>query len=324
MLYLTTRGRSDAYTPARALQENRSPDGGLYVPRQEPDLRELAENAENRSSYAIIAQVLNTLLDSHLSPMDVEFALGAEPFQVSDLDARTRIAELWHNPDGDFLRHALNLKRAVVGAEAEEFASDWLKIAARIALLTALTAAMQPKEPLDLVVPSGDFSAAMAAEYGKSWGLPIDRIIVCCNENNGLWNLFHLGEIRTEGTLFETSTPECDYLIPPDLERLLCRRFGRKEALRFALAQEAGKTFYLEENQLPVLKKGMYITVVGMERIPVMISSMKLTQGYDAGEYTALCYVGLLDFRARHKGSAAALILDEKRKEMENGAVRNR
>lgn len=36
MLYISTRNKSDSYTAHRALHEDRTPDGGLFMPMQVP------------------------------------------------------------------------------------------------------------------------------------------------------------------------------------------------------------------------------------------------------------------------------------------------
>lgn len=313
MLYLTTRSKRDAYTPRRALTEDRSPDGGLYVPMQKPDFESVFQHLTDNSFCKNVAEVLNVLADVKLTALDIEFAIGPNPFRLVNLDTRTIIGEIWHNSECNFRRTALNLKRAIIGAEPQETTADWLMISCRIALLFGLFGKLDPAECLDVAVPAGDFSAVMAAWYGRNWGLPIGNIVICCNENNGLWNLFRYGELRTDGAVIETSTPGSDYVVPPDLERLIYELFGEGEVQEFTEICSIGKTYYLEEMSVQKLKQGMYVTVVGTDRIPVMRASMKRTQNYDADAYAALSYIGLMDYRAGTRSNPKALILAEQR-----------
>lgn len=48
MLYVTTRTKQDTFTAARALSEDRAPDGGFYVPMRLPrlDRREIKKLGE--------------------------------------------------------------------------------------------------------------------------------------------------------------------------------------------------------------------------------------------------------------------------------------
>lgn len=313
MLYLTTRSEADVYTPRRALTEDRGPEGGLFVPAQKPDFGALFQNLAANSFCHNVAEVLNILTDANLTPMDIEFAVGQNPFRLVHLDTRTMVGETWHNSEHHFRRTALNLKRAMIGAEPQETTADWLMIACRVALLFGMFGKLNPSECLDLAVPSGDFSTVMAAWYARDWGLPIGNIVICCNENNGLWNLFRYGELRTDSIVIETSTPGSDYAVPPDLERLIYELFGRDEVGKFTEICGIGKTYYLEESCVQQLKQGMYVTVVGTDRIPVMKASMKVTQNYNADSYTALSYIGLMDYRAGTRGNPRALILAEER-----------
>ncbi len=313
MLYLTTRSKDDAYTPRRALMENRSPDGGLFVPMQEPYFGDLLQNLASNPFCENVAEVLNVLTGEHLSALDVEFAIGTEPYKLVDLDTRTIVGEMWHNFENNFRRTALNLKRALIGAEPEETTSDWLMISCRIAMLFGLFGKMNPADLVDIAVPAGNFSAVMAVWYARSWGLPVGNIVICCNENNGLWSLFHQGEIRTDGTVIKTTTPSCDCVVPADLERLIYAVLGENEAKKFAEISARGKTYYLDEERFKQLKRGMYVSVVGTDRIPIMKASMKVTQNYDADLYTVLSYIGLMDYRAGTRSNPKALILAEER-----------
>ena len=63
MMYVTTRGKNDVYTPALTLQTDRGSDGGFFVPFRMPqfsrdDLNELMTYKPSQN----IANTLNLLL----------------------------------------------------------------------------------------------------------------------------------------------------------------------------------------------------------------------------------------------------------------------
>ena len=69
MLYLTTRSKQNTYTAARALTEDRGPDGGFYVPLQLPrlddsEIKSLGANSFSQNVAEVINLFFGTRLDS--------------------------------------------------------------------------------------------------------------------------------------------------------------------------------------------------------------------------------------------------------------------
>ena len=186
MLYITTRSRRDAYTAQRALRESRGPDGGMYLPFRGPsysteEWRELAAAPFGRR----VAEILNRLFGSKLSCWDVDVCIGRNPVPLVPLGHRTLAAELWRNPGLSYDHMARELAEQLLGQT--DYRTGWLAIALRIALLFGIYGQLPTEEPTDISVIAGDFAAPVSACYAKQWGLPIGKIICCCNENSGLW-----------------------------------------------------------------------------------------------------------------------------------------
>lgn len=319
MLYVTTRIKQDAFTAHRALAENRGPEGGFYLPMRMPkyDAAQIAALGEKTFSQNM-AEMINLLFGTELDSWGLEFAIGRYPVKLVRLSAREMVAETWHNPIWRFERLAMGVEKAIRQSDQiSQQPTDWLMIASRIAVLFGVFGELMcggdvsADKPLDVAVPSGNFSAVMAAWYAREWGLPIGTILVCCNENGGVWNLLNKGEIRTDAVAAHTDTPACDYTVPTDLERLICATLGQAEALRFCEVCRRGGVYYLEKNQTERLQKGIQVSVVGSSRMESTIANLHRTIGYNADPYTALVYSGLADYRARSGGSGAALILSD-------------
>ena len=103
MLYATTRSKVATYTAQRALKEERSPDGGYYIPTSLPvySADELEALLKEPASE-IVARILNGFFKGKLGRMDVEFALGRKFFGLARISHRIVIGELWRNADGSF------------------------------------------------------------------------------------------------------------------------------------------------------------------------------------------------------------------------------
>ncbi len=80
---------------------------------------------------------------------------------------------------------------------------------------------LQAGEPLNAVVPTGNFGNILAAYYAKQMGLPIGKLICASNENKVLFDFFQTGVYDRNREFVLTSSPSMDILISSNLERLI-------------------------------------------------------------------------------------------------------
>jgi len=317
MLYVTTREKNDPQTTPKALSADRGADGGLYVPFQIIKLG--AEDVQamlEKPFSCCIAEVLNLFFSCRLTGLDVEFAIGRNPYKLVPMNHRIVVAELWHNLDNCYDRLERELAAKICASQGVELKlTSWLRIGIRLAVLFGIFAQLHQLgmgTAVDVSVPTGDFSAAMAVWYGRDMGLPIANIICSCNENSGVWELLHLGELHTDGDPTVTTTPLADAVVPAELERLISATMGREEAKRFADTCASGRIYHPHTESLPMLKKGMFSAVVSRSRLDALIPSVYRTNTYILGPYTALAYGGLMDYRAKTGETRPALMIAER------------
>ncbi|MFH1511718.1 MAG: threonine synthase, partial [Bacillota bacterium] len=86
-------------------------------------------------------------------------------------------------------------------------------------------------QPLNFVVPTGNFGDILAGYYAKRMGLPIGKLICASNRNNVLSDFFLDGVYYTHRTFFKTMSPSMDILISSNLERLLYESADRDPAV---------------------------------------------------------------------------------------------
>lgn len=76
-------------------------------------------------------------------------------------------------------------------------------------------------QPLNVVVPTGNFGNILAAYYAKKMGLPIGKLICASNSNNVLTEFLSTGVYDRNRKFYTTISPSMDILVSSNLERLL-------------------------------------------------------------------------------------------------------
>ena len=84
-------------------------------------------------------------------------------------------------------------------------------------------------EPVNVVVPTGNFGNILAAFYAREMGLPIARLICASNRNRVLTDFINTGVYDKNRSFHTTTSPSMDILISSNLERLLYALSGRSD-----------------------------------------------------------------------------------------------
>ena len=105
---------------------------------------------------------------------------------------------------------------------------NWGRISSQVPYYVSgyLQAASKIGEPVDFVVPSGNFGNILAGYVAKRMGIPIRRLIVATNENNVLAKLVKTGVYEVTPTQI-TSSPSMDISEASNYERLAFELLGR-------------------------------------------------------------------------------------------------
>ena len=318
MLYETTRSKVATYTAQRALAEERSPDGGFYVPTSLPVYsREELEGLLKESAGEIVARILNGFFKGKLTRMDVEFALGKKFFGLARISHRIIIGELWRNADGSFEELCRRLAERLSAEYGVIRPGAWMRIACRIALVFAMYAELRrqgvvrQEELLDMAVLTGDFEGPYALWTAKRMGLPMGQIVCACNENSGFWDLLNRGQIKLGARLQTTITPECDRVVPAGLELLIREKLEWDAVEEYLRLLEKGGTWYLSPEEHRHFREGFSAAVISDKRIRTAMPNLYNTNGYILCPYSALAYTGLMDYRSHPGPRRAALMLTE-------------
>lgn len=106
-------------------------------------------------------------------------------------------------------------------------------------------------EPMNVVVPTGNFGNILAAYYAKKMGLPIAKLICASNRNRVLTDFLHTGTYDRNREFHTTTSPSMDILISSNLERLLYDLSGRDDAeIRHLMEQLSENGSYTVSDQM--------------------------------------------------------------------------
>lgn len=86
-------------------------------------------------------------------------------------------------------------------------------------------------ESINVTVPTGNFGNILAAYYGKTMGLPINKLICASNDNKVLYEFLSTGKYDKLREFITTISPSMDILISSNLERLLYSISGENQDL---------------------------------------------------------------------------------------------
>jgi len=76
-------------------------------------------------------------------------------------------------------------------------------------------------EPINAIVPTGNFGNILAAYYAKSLGTPLGKLVSASNDNKVLFDFFETGTYDKRRDFMLTISPSMDILISSNLERLI-------------------------------------------------------------------------------------------------------
>ncbi len=143
-------------------------------------------------------------------------------------------------------------------------------------------------EPVNLIVPSGNFGNALGGYYAKKMGLPVRKILIASNENNVLTELIKEGryDLRDK-TLKKTTSPAMDILKSSNVERVLFDKFGSERTKELMERLDKEGYYELTEQELRKLQEDFGADFSSDEEVAEVIKEYALTKNYLMDPHTA-------------------------------------
>lgn len=145
-------------------------------------------------------------------------------------------------------------------------------------------------DPINIVVPTGNFGNILAAYFAKHCGLPVKKLICASNKNNVLTDFITTGTYDRNRDFFLTASPSMDILISSNLERLLYLLCGRNDGkLRDYMAELSTKGVYtVEKKVLDSLQSEFAAGFADDEQTSQTIGRLFRKTGYLCDTHTAV------------------------------------
>ena len=164
-------------------------------------------------------------------------------------------------------------------------------------------------DPINVVVPTGNFGNILAAYYAGRMGLPINRYICASNENNVLTDFINTGVYDLNRKFFLTNSPSMDILISSNLERLLFHLSGNDgDMVRDLMDRMEKEKSYEVTPGMRLLMASFYGGCADMEATGETIGKMYRENGYLMDTHTAVAYRVYEEYRAETGDTMPALI----------------
>jgi threonine synthase len=151
--------------------------------------------------------------------------------------------------------------------------------------------AMNAGEPMNAVVPTGNFGNILAAYYAKRMGVPIHKLICASNRNNVLTDFFNTGIYDANRDFRVTNSPSMDILVSSNLERLLYHISGGNGNEVAALMAELEKNGRYEVSGR--IRSGMsdfYAGFCDEDETDKAIGRLYASENYLMDTHTAVAY----------------------------------
>ena len=113
-------------------------------------------------------------------------------------------------------------------------------------------------DPVDFVVPTGNFGDILAGYFAKQMGLPVGRLVCASNANDVLTEFLQTGRYDRRRPFYRTVSPSMDILVSSNLERMLFLSCGEESAVADWMRQLREEGFYQIPQELLAKLHGIF------------------------------------------------------------------
>ena len=159
--------------------------------------------------------------------------------------------------------------------------------------------ALKAGEPMNVVVPTGNFGNILASYYAKQMGIPIGKFVCASNKNKVLFDFFETGKYDRNREFYVTTSPSMDILISSNLERMIYRIAGNdaKQCAKFMEALTKDGEYVITDAMKAELSE-FFGAFGSEEETAVKIKEVYDKEGYVMDTHTAVAAVAYDKYKA--------------------------
>lgn len=159
--------------------------------------------------------------------------------------------------------------------------------------------ALKTGEPMNVVVPTGNFGNILASYYAKQMGIPINKFVCASNKNKVLFDFFETGKYDRNREFYVTTSPSMDILISSNLERMIYRIAGNdsKQCAEFMAALTKDGEYVITDAMKAELSE-FFGAFGSEEETAVKIKEVYDKEGYVMDTHTAVAAVAYDKYKA--------------------------
>ena len=166
-------------------------------------------------------------------------------------------------------------------------------------------------DPVDYVVPTGNFGDILAGWYAKQMGLPVGRLVCASNANRVLTDFIRTGIYDRRRSFYQTNSPSMDILISSNLERLLYYASGNDSAaVRGDMLRLQNSGYYkISAKALDYIRKDFSAYCCNEEETLAAIRDCFRQNKYLPDTHTAVALYAAEEYRQAEKSDAPLVVL---------------
>ena len=166
-------------------------------------------------------------------------------------------------------------------------------------------------DPVNFIVPTGNFGDILAGEFARRMGLPVAKLVCASNANNVLTDFINTGVYDRRREFYKTASPSMDILVSSNLERYLFLAsggdFGLVAKLMADLQREG--VYTAPDRLMDEMRAHFSAGCADDARALQTIGRVWREQGYLMDTHTAVAWSVMEDFKAREDNGWVNVVL---------------
>lgn len=174
-----------------------------------------------------------------------------------------------------------------------------------------LRAEIRLGDPVNFIVPTGNFGDILAGEFARRMGLPVAKLVCASNANNVLTDFINTGVYDRRRAFYKTASPSMDILVSSNLERYLFLASGGDFDLVAKLMAELSENgvYTAPESLMAEMRAHFSAGCADDPKALDAIGRVWSEYGYLMDTHTAVGWAVMEDFRAREDNGWVNVVL---------------